>query len=256
LKDGEHSQEITIKHLLSHTSGLPDYFEAGGAKTNAIKGDFYMSFEDKLTTTKKIYSNFAPGAVGKAHYSDMNFDLLGEIIEKITETPLEKVYKDFIFEPLGLTKTYLVTDENDFVPNIYYKDKPLHRPKALMSYRASGGTVTTARETMLFLKGFLNGAVFPKSMFDTLAVYNQLSFPMSSMFYGVGYMKLPITPMISFMMGKGFKSKGELIGHNGSTSCCAFYYPLKDLYIVCDCNQLANPGLATRVAVRLALAGE
>lgn len=50
-----------------------------------------------------------------------------------------------------------------------------------------------------------------------------------------------------------FQGKGNLIGHTGSTGSFAMYYPEKDLYIVGDMNQMANPSLAIRLLMRLAL---
>lgn len=47
--------------------------------------------------------------------------------------------------------------------------------------------------------------------------------------------------------------KGELIGHTGSTGSFAFYYPLKDLFIVGDVNQMANPALPIRLIIKLAM---
>ena len=47
--------------------------------------------------------------------------------------------------------------------------------------------------------------------------------------------------------------KGELVGHSGSTGSFAFYFPDKDLFLVGDVNQLANPALPIRLAMRLAI---
>ncbi len=50
--------------------------------------------------------------------------------------------------------------------------------------------------------------------------------------------------------------KGELIGHSGSTGSFAFYYPIKDLYIVGDLNQMANAALPIRLSIQTALAAK
>mgnify|MGYP001154382782 CR=1 FL=1 len=64
---------------------------------------------------------------------------MGVIIEKITKLPLEQVYKKYIFEPLDMKNTYLLIGEDEFVPNVFYKEKAMHRPKLIMSSSASGG---------------------------------------------------------------------------------------------------------------------
>jgi len=244
----DYAHKMTVGDILFHNSGLPDLFEEGGVKMEAITNDIFISFDEKLARMKKLKPHFAPGTHNKAYYSDFNFDLLGEIIEKTTGMPLDKVYQEFIFNPLGLTKTYLPANENDFIPNIYFKKKSIHRPKAIVSFRAGGACVSTARETMLLLKSFWNGSLFPKSILKEIAVYRKLQLAMSPLCYGGGYMQIPLGGLATLFMGKG-----ELIGHSGSTACCAFYYPLHDLYIVCDFNQMADPALPIKVAIKIAM---
>ena len=249
-KGVEYSHKLTVADLLFQTSGLPDYTEEGGTKMNLAKSDFLLSFADGLSRTKKLKPHFAPGSPNKVYYSDINFDLLGGIIQNITNMPLPKAYKTFLFDPLGLTKTYLPESEKDIIPNIYYKNESLYRPKAILSCPASGGIVTTTREMMLFLKAFWNGSFFSKDYYEKLAAYRKLPFSNKKgpIWYGGGYMQIPLVGMISLFMGKG-----ELIGHSGATSCGAFYYPYKDLFFVCDFNQLANPAIPIKLTMRLAM---
>jgi len=249
-KGAEYSHKLTIADLLFQTSGLPDYTEEGGTKMDLAKSDFMLSFADGLSRTKKLKPHFAPGTAHKVYYSDFNFDLLGEIIKNITNTPLPKTYKEFLFDPLGLTKTYLPASEQNIIPNIRYKGESLYRPKAILSCSASGGIVTTAREMMLFLKAFWNGTFFSKNMFEKIAVYRKLPFSNKKgpIWYGGGYMQIPLRTLLTLYSGKG-----ELIGHSGATSCGAFYYPYKDLFFVCDFNQVANPAIPIKLTMRLAM---
>ena len=104
----------------------------------------------------------------RAHYANINFDILGKIIEIVTDSTLEDVYKQFIFDPLGLKNTYLPIDEDDFIPNVYYKDTAFYLPKIIRSIRASGGCISTARELMIFIKAFFEGKLFNKTVFHEL----------------------------------------------------------------------------------------
>ena len=247
-KGEDYSHKITIADLLFQNSGLPDIFEEGGAKKAAIATDTFLSFDEKLVRMKKLKPHFVPGTEDKAYYSDFNFDLLGIIIEQVAEMPLEKVYQEFIFNPLGLTKTYLPTSENEFIPNVYYKNESIHRPKTILSHRAGGACVSTTRETMLLLKSFFDGTLFPINIFKYLTTYRKLQFNMTPIRYGGGFMYIPIGGLSTL-----FKGNGELVGHSGSTGCCAFYHPSKDLFIVCDFNQMASPALPVRVAMKIAM---
>ncbi|MEG1257212.1 serine hydrolase domain-containing protein [Clostridium sp.] len=246
----EYSYELTISDLLFQISGLPDKFEEGNESVSSlsISKDSYISFKEYVKWVKSLKPHFVPRTEHKAFYANINFDMLGEIIEKVTNLPLERAYKQLIFEPLGMTRTYLPTREEDFIPNIYYKDKIIHLPKTVISSRASGGCITTAHELMIFIKAFFGGKLFSKSTFDELSIYNKLQVSKGPIFYGGGYMQIPLDGLTTFFMGKG-----ELIGHSGSTGSFAFYYPLKDLFIVGDVNQMANPALPIRLIIKLAM---
>lgn len=249
-KGKEYSFDLTISDLLFQTSGLPDVFEEGknSAKNRVVMEDYSYVFSEVMEMTKKLNRHFKPGTVNKAYYADINFDILSEIIEKITNWSLSKSYSHYIFEPLGLKDTYLPEDENDYVPNIYYEDKSIHRPKFLISSRGSGGCITTAREMMEFLKAFFGGRLFNVSILDELSSCNKLQTSMWPICYGSGYMRIPLNGLNTLFMGKG-----ELKGHSGSTGSFAFYYPNKDIYIVGNLNQMGNPSLPIKLTMQIAV---
>ncbi len=245
-KEVDYSHKLTLSDLLFQTSGFPDYEAEGGITKRAIKEDFNISTSELIEITKNLKPHFAP--LGKkAYYSDLNFQLLGEIIEKITQTPLEEVFHNYIIEPLGLTSTY-VPVKGDFVPNVFYKNQSLYRPKLIMSLRGGGNTISTSRELMKFLKAFFNGYFFPQNIFEKLSCYRKLQITMGPIYYGGGYMQIPLNSIMTLFMGEG-----ELLGHSGSTGSFAFYYPHKDLFFVGDTNQMAKPGLPIRLIMKLAM---
>lgn len=250
-KGREYSMDLTLSHLLFQTSGLPDLFEEGSkaAKERAIREDTLLEFDEIRNETAKLTPHFAPGTGKRAHYADINFDLLGKVIEAIVNSPLEDVFAQLIVDRLNLEHTYLPASEDDFVPDVYYKGVAYHRPKAVRSSRASGGSVSTARELMIFLKAFFKGELFPQRVFQELDVTNKLQASMYPIRYGAGYMRIPMGGLPTLFMGRG-----ELAGHSGSTGSFAFYYPAKDLFFVGDVNQMANPALPIRLAMRLAFA--
>lgn len=248
-KGKEYSYELTISDLLHQVSGLPDTYEEGKDKNRLINEDFSYDFDDAIGAIKKLNPHFAPGTKKKAYYSDINFDILGEIIEKVTCMSLSDAYSHYIFKPLGLRNTYLPESEDYFVPLIYCGDEALHRPKFVMSSRGSGGCISTAGEMMKFLKAFYKGDLFDNSVFDNLPSYNRLQAPMWPICYGSGYMRIPMGGFTTFFM-----AKGELKGHSGSTGSFAFYYPDKDLFIVGDFNQMKKPALPIKFSIQTAMA--
>jgi CubicO group peptidase (beta-lactamase class C family) len=99
--------EITIRHLLSHTSGLPDYelFD----KLIAENPDRVYENKDIIPVMKSagIPLKFQPGE--KWDYCNFNFDLLALLVEKLSGRKFEEYLKTNVFEPAKMTRTYVRT---------------------------------------------------------------------------------------------------------------------------------------------------
>ncbi|MFY0675326.1 MAG: beta-lactamase family protein [Bacteroidia bacterium] len=242
----DYSNEITIKHLLSNTSGLPDYFEGKDDEGSALvdelmnENDNAWTFEECIARSKTMEPEFAPGEKGKALYSDTNFQLLGMIIEKVTGASISHAFSERIFEPLGLNNTYLYLDENDNRPKkMYYKKDELNIPKAMTSFKADGGIVSTVDESMIFIKAFFNGGLFDQKHISNGAVFNKIFYPNE---YGVGYMRYKLPD---------FYNVPYFIGHSGLSGAFAWYCPEKDAFITGTVNQLNKPGTSYRMIIRM-----
>jgi len=85
---------ITIRHLLTHTAGLLEWYP------------MYYRAHNKQETFKLIGELPLAFPVGAGrHYSDLGFTVLGEIIEKVSGLPLDQFEKQNIFLPLGMYNT-------------------------------------------------------------------------------------------------------------------------------------------------------
>lgn len=249
-KNKDYSPQLTIEHLLFQTSGLPDAFVEGkeNLTERVLREDFAYTLEENIASVKRLKPHFEPGKKRKAYYSDINFDLLGQIIMKKTDLSLAQAYHQYIISPLGLTHTYLPESAKDRVPSIYYKNQLIERPKFIISSGASGGAITTARELMVFLKGFFGGKLFDNSVFKQLSHYNSLQLSMTPIAYGGGFMQISLEGITTL-----FRGKGELLGHSGTTGSFAFYYPREDMFFVGDLNQMSNPSLPVKMVMQLAM---
>ncbi|GIP39908.1 D-Ala-D-Ala carboxypeptidase [Paenibacillus sp. J31TS4] len=252
-KGQDYSSALTLSDLLFQVSGLPDKYEEkkDSLKRAVIREDFAYTFDELLQWTKALPPHFAPRTKGKAYYNNINFDLLGEVIEKVTDLPLAEAYEQLIFAPLGLEQTYLPHTGDEAIPSLYCRGQVLKRPQFIRSCRASGGAVSTAREMMVFLKGFWSGRLFDRDILGKLMTYNRLQLRMGPLHYGGGFMRVALGGLLM-----PFAEKGDLLGHSGSTGSFAFYYPQRELYLVGDLNQMANPALPIRLSMRLALASQ
>jgi CubicO group peptidase (beta-lactamase class C family) len=250
-KGKEYSQELEVYDLLFQSSGLPDYLSEGRqVKQQMLKEDFYYSFDELIEMTKSLTAHFRPRTAA-AYYTNINFDLLGQIIETVTDRSVAEVYRRKIFEPLGLDHTYLVSSEDDYVPAIYVEDRRAARPNAIRSFGASGGGVTTARELMIFMKAFFTDQLFKQESFALLKEYRKLQASMRPVHYGGGHMRIALGTFDTFFMGTG-----SLLGHVGTTGSFAFFHPENDLFLVGDLNQMVIPARPHRFVTRLALSKE
>lgn len=243
LRGVDYTGEITVAHLLANTTGLPDYF-FGKTASGKSAADELLAGKDEpwplervLATTRTLAPRFRPGQLGRALYSDTNYELLGAIVERVTGRPIARVFKDLIFDELGLRDTYAFQDENDTTPaRIYYRSQPVHLPRYLASITAEGGIVSTAEESLRFLKAFFAGRFFPKSEVERLKDWN-LVFRPGMFLLGLGlekiYIPRPLQPLYPY---------GEILGFWGQTSAFAWYNPRHDLYLTGTANQLAGPG--------------
>jgi CubicO group peptidase (beta-lactamase class C family) len=91
---------IVIKHLLTHTSGLPDMLPENDALRRS-----HAPLQDFVAAACKAPLLFAPGTQVK--YQSTGLLLAGEIVERITKTPLRDFLRDEVFQPLGMTQTSL-----------------------------------------------------------------------------------------------------------------------------------------------------
>jgi len=244
LKGIDYSSVLTIKHLISNTSGLPDYFFHKQDKGKTVASELMdghdepWPLERTIGLIKNLKPRFRPGAKGKAAYSDTNYQLLGKIIETITGKSIGEVFHDYIFSVLNLRDTYTYKDVNDNSPvPFYYKDRKLLLPNYMTSIAPEGGIVSTASEVMLFLKEFFNGRFFPKEEINNLKQWNLILPPPGLFFYGIGLEKL-WTPWIA----SPFKPIREIIGFWGQTGSFAFYNPDSDIYFTGTTNQINGAG--------------
>lgn len=121
-------RDITLRHLLTHTSGLQREGISTTDKTQ--RADF--TWEEMLKSSMAQPMLFAPGE--KYAYSNLGFNLLGLVIEKVSGTPFADFMQQRIFAPLEMTSTR-VNDLHTITPN------------RACGYEWSGGTLRIGEPT-------------------------------------------------------------------------------------------------------------
>jgi len=100
----ERASQITVRQLLNHTSGLPGAFSAPL---------IFQEGEDEMkvlvAALSRVRLNRDPGS--SFEYADINYCLLGALIERVTGTTFEEYMQQSIFDPLGMENTTLYPDK-------------------------------------------------------------------------------------------------------------------------------------------------
>ena len=108
---------VTVRHLLSHTSGIPDYFDDADWFIKIWKEEKRVPGNDEILrflreTKAKPY--FAPGE--GLRYSNTGYNLLALLVERLSGVPYEEFLKKNIFEPAGMSSTRCCHIRRDGVP--------------------------------------------------------------------------------------------------------------------------------------------
>ncbi len=94
---GEYAKDITIKNLLTHTSGILDYENMEHSDEQIHDNDVLMFLQ------KQDHTNFSPNS--KYSYSNSAFVLLGLIIEKVSGRKIDDYIENEIFSKVGMTSS-------------------------------------------------------------------------------------------------------------------------------------------------------
>lgn len=220
-------QEITIRQLLTHYSGLrPDL---------DLKPDWMGQTEAfRLANAEKPI--YPPGSTFV--YSDINFIVLGELVQRISGLTLNRYAETFIFNPLGMTNTRFLPPQSWFgriAPT--EKDERsglmlrglVHDPAARQMGGVAGhaGVFSTADDTAKFAQAILNGGapVWSHLMVEKMTTPQQP--PNLTVVRGLGW---DIDSPFS-------SNRGELLpvgsfGHTGFTGTSLWIDPATNTYIV------------------------
>jgi CubicO group peptidase (beta-lactamase class C family) len=109
-----YANEVTVQHLLNHTSGVRDYLILARLSGLTVEDYYTDQIVEKLLTNQQEL-NFAPG--DEYLYSNSGYWLLGQIVEKVSGFTLAEFAKKNIFDPLGMNDTHFHNNHNLIVKN-------------------------------------------------------------------------------------------------------------------------------------------
>jgi CubicO group peptidase (beta-lactamase class C family) len=151
--------EITIHHLLTHTSGIFNYTD--DKVFWAIDQTKPLTLEEMIAWFKDKPLDFEPGA--KFRYSNSGYTMLGYIIEKVSGTTYTRALEQYIFTPLGMHHSSFGPSETDTTNlakgyMMYYKNfkRPSTSVHPSISY-ATGAIYSTVEDLFKFHKALQKG---------------------------------------------------------------------------------------------------
>ena len=260
-KGQEYTDEITIRHLLNHTSGLPHFHPEDRALFNrkpeeSPEGqtffDVMLSDPDRVWEPREttewakehLEPHFPPG--GGPYYSEVGYNLLGMIIERVTDSSYADALSDYVFDPLGMEHSYLppfsepAVEPDLPVADFYIDDEAydVHQYRSFSAWWAGGQTVNTADELLRFHRGLAGNELVTAETLAEMRQWNKLSMGID---YGYGVLRLRPLP---------FLSKYYSWGGLGATSSFMFYTPSLDTYLAGTFNQWSYMGPCMRFLFR------
>lgn len=156
---------ITIFHLLTHTSGLPDYTDEIGFWTDSVKNNYTKDYILHHFCSKDL--NFRPSQ--EFEYSNTGYFILGMIIEKVTGKSFRNVLGERILNPTGMLNTGLVCNDSLIfqIASGYIKENNQIKNAPYIDFDnvfTAGSMYSTVEDLYLFDKALFNSKLLPDSL--------------------------------------------------------------------------------------------
>lgn len=242
---GNFFKEITIKHIVTHSSGLPDL-----RPRNTSEWDKYLSNHSSAFLSGKDYSlygdddehmkifqhleytEFEPGT--KYQRNDPAYIIVAPLIERVTETDFDTWMKRNIFVPAGMKEVFYYTPGFDMpeIAHAYRRDNGRWNEydfgeAPFFLTKADRGVYTTARDFMHWKKSLYDCKIISDSSLNLMGrSYIATEIPMASFGLGVGVFMKPNEPLQIYQSNE-----------NGGFSAVTVTWPAKKLHYLVFSNR-------------------
>ncbi|MGK0263111.1 MAG: CubicO group peptidase (beta-lactamase class C family) [Planctomycetota bacterium] len=241
-------QPVTLRHMMLHTSGLPDYISLLMDSGEHVENRTTM--DDALLSLADVDALLFP--VGTQwSYSNSNYMLLSEVVERVSGLPLPVFAEQNIFKPLGMKQTHIHRECTQLVPN-----RALSYSRGLKGgwrwnfsnweQTGDGAVFTTVGDLLLWSRNFHDGKVGGQKLLAAMAQPGKLDNG-TALDYGAG---------LEFGELAGLKT----VRHSGAWAAYRadlLRIPSKELTVVCLCNRDdVNPIAYVDRMAKIALAAD
>ena len=231
----EWRHRVTVRHLLTHTSGLPPFKEYWRTSKNK---------QDTLTKSFAEPLEYEPGT--KEVYSDLGIILMAEIIERLTGRTLDDLANGFIFSPLGMKDSMYKPPkklwpsiapteiDNNFRHRLVQGEVHDENAFAIGGVSGHAGVFSTAPDLAALCQMLLNGGVYAHRRILRRATVAQFTTPqqLSGGARTLGW----AVPTPGGLSGHYFSAHS--FGHTGFTGTSIWIDPERQLFVVFLTNRV------------------
>ena len=206
--EGVDGSRITVRQLLQHTSGLPEYTDTtpGSGDIFQIK-DHYIPPRDLLDTALGKPAAFEPGTQWK--YTNTNYVVLGMLVERVSQRPVGEQIDERIVKKLGLSHTYFPAPGEEKIRGTHPQGYHLSAGGKLEDITemdpawawAAGAMVSTPSELNTFFQAVFDGRLLSQASIDEMK--KGVDTGAGGAVYGLGLIGTPLS------------CGGTSWGHNG-----------------------------------------
>ena len=265
----DHTPLLTLRHLLAHASGLPDWLEDRPRGGKGILEQLDRE-EDRLITIaeamefvrSRLSPHFAPQDLSarrvRIRYSDTNFQLLMAAIEAASGRSVHAVFEEFFYTPLDLRHTrhpeHRGPKDVEAALPVFDGESRLDKPLLIQSFR---DLYSTAEELLRFMRAMVTGQLFerPETARMMQGSWHGFGLPTDAaalrlpgwpIEYGLGMMRLDMPRLFT-----AFRKVPPIVGHTGVSGTWLFHCAERDLFLCGAVNQMREAALPFRLVPAL-----
>ena len=212
--EGIDASRITVRQLLQHTSGLPDFDETLVGTTDVFQyRHHYVTPRDVLDSALSKPAQFEPGAQWK--YTNTNYVVLGMLVERVSQRPVGEQIDQRIVKKLGLSHTYFPAPGEEKIRGTHPQGYHLSAEGKLEDITemdpalgwAAGAMVSTPSELNTFFQAVFDGRLLTQASIDEMknGAVDASSYLGPGTVYGLGLIGTPLS------------CGGTSWGHGGTT---------------------------------------
>ncbi|WP_175956012.1 serine hydrolase [Schaalia sp. Marseille-Q2122] len=236
-----HHQEVTVEHLLTHTSGVNDYFEGratGGKLSKRALDDLDRAWSPQDLLDHTRINQRPVGKPGERFfYSDTGFVLLGRILEETSGVSFEALVHERVFSPAGMTSAFMPyrsapqQGTSSIAPMWLGRTRVDTSPAVTVDW-AGGAIAATPRDYLRLIRSLRSGTLMSRDSWEQMGTVRH-RFRMG-LDYGMGAMIVDFAKLSPWA-----RRWPRLTGHLGISAAHLWHDPVHDADIVINFGSTA-----------------